>query len=301
MVQGKEESLEELMALPLEEKIERSKHLISCWYEAWDGGVYVAFSGGKDSTVLLHLVRSIFPEVVGVFCNTGLEYPEIVKFVKKTENIRWVKPKKRFGQVVREYGYPVVSKVNALKIRRLRNPTDKNENVRRLYWSGYNSKGEYVRRWMLPKKWRYLVKAPFNISERCCDILKKSPMHTFSNKNKLYPMIAMMASDSQTRLFTFSTKACNAYDARWPTSNPMAFWTEDDVWQYIRDNDLEYCEIYDMGWERTGCAFCMFGVHMEDEPNRFQKLKETHPKLWHYCINKLNCKQVLDYIEVPYD
>lgn len=300
MVQGKE-TLDDLTALPLAEKVERSKHIVSCWYEAWDGQVYVAFSGGKDSTVLLHLVRSVFPDVVGVFCNTGLEYPEIVQFVKKQDNIRWVKPKKRFSQVIKEYGYPVVSKVNALKLRRLMNPTDKNETIRNLYWTGYSGDGRYLRRWMLPKKWRYLVDAPFKISERCCDILKKSPMHTFANKNKLYPIIGMMASDSQMRKKTFSSNACNAYDARWPTSNPMYFWTEEDVWQYIKENELEYSKIYDMGWDRTGCAFCMFGVHMEGEPNRFQKLKETHPKLWHFCVNKLGLKEVLEYMGVPYE
>lgn len=292
-------SIYDLMDLPYEEKLEMSLHLINCWYEAWDGDVFVSYSGGKDSTVLLHLVRSVFPEVPGVFCNTGLEYPEIVKFVKNTPNVRWVKPKKRFSQVIKEYGWPVVSKLTALKIRRLQNETEKNKNVCRLYRTGYNSKGEYRRRWMLPKKWFYLIDAPFKISERCCDVLKKSPLNRFANKNKMYPMIGTMVTDSQARKMTFVKKACNAYDARWPTSNPMAFWTEEEVWRYIKENELEYCEIYDMGWDRTGCVFCMFGVHMEDEPNRFQKLKKTHPKLWRFCMDRLGAREVMEYLGLP--
>ena len=84
-----------------------SKRRIKQWYEAFDGKVYVAFSGGKDSTVLLHLVRSIYPNVQGVFIDTGLEYPEIRDFVKSTSNIEWIKPKLTFKQVIDKDAYPV--------------------------------------------------------------------------------------------------------------------------------------------------------------------------------------------------
>jgi 3'-phosphoadenosine 5'-phosphosulfate sulfotransferase (PAPS reductase)/FAD synthetase len=78
------------------------------------------------------------------------------------------------------------------------------------------------------------------------------------------------------------------------------FWREEDIWDYIKSRGLKYASIYDKGASRTGCIFCMFGVHLEKEPNRFQRLKETHPKLYDYCINKLGIGQVLDYIDVPY-
>lgn len=71
----------------LEEKLEYTKELIRCWYEAWGGQVAVSFSGGKDSTVLQHIVRSIYPDVKSLFSNTGLEYPEIVSFVKEFDNV----------------------------------------------------------------------------------------------------------------------------------------------------------------------------------------------------------------------
>ena len=85
--------------------------MITEWYKHWEEKVYVAFSGGKDSTVLLHLVRSIYPEVPAVFSDTGLEYPEIKAFVRSVENVVWLRPKMSFKEVIEKYGYPVVSKM----------------------------------------------------------------------------------------------------------------------------------------------------------------------------------------------
>lgn len=78
--------------------------------------MYISFSGGKDSTVLLDLVRSEYPNVKAVFVDTGLEYPEIRSFVKTFDNVEILKPKKNFKQVIQEYGYPFFSKENAQKI-----------------------------------------------------------------------------------------------------------------------------------------------------------------------------------------
>ena len=96
----------------LERKIQLTRQRIEAWYEWWDGNVYVSFSGGKDSTVLLDLVRNVcgYKEVPAVFVDTGLEYPEIREFVKKFDNVIWLKPKKNFKQVIKEYGYPFISK-----------------------------------------------------------------------------------------------------------------------------------------------------------------------------------------------
>ena len=71
------EDLKELQSKSLEEKIQISTARIIEWYEHWDGKVAVSFSGGKDSTVLLDLVRNVYPDVIAVYSDTGLEFPEI--------------------------------------------------------------------------------------------------------------------------------------------------------------------------------------------------------------------------------
>ena len=95
--------------LPLEAKILMSQQRIREWYNYWNGNVYVSFSGGKDSTVLAHLVHELYPEVLLVFSNTGLEYPEIQAFAKKM-GAEFVRPKMRFDEVISKYGYPLISK-----------------------------------------------------------------------------------------------------------------------------------------------------------------------------------------------
>ena len=73
-------------------------------------GCMFSFSGGKDSTVLLHIARQMYPDIKAVFVDTGLEYPEIRSFIKTFDNVDWVRPKKHFKQVCEEYGFPIISK-----------------------------------------------------------------------------------------------------------------------------------------------------------------------------------------------
>lgn len=123
--------LEELRALPLERKIQISQARIIEWYNHYHGNVVVSFSGGKDSTVLLHLVRSIFPDVKAVFSNTGLEYPEIQKHVMSIENVDIVRPSMRFDEVISTYGYPLIGKEVAEAIYYARRIRSQSGNVER--------------------------------------------------------------------------------------------------------------------------------------------------------------------------
>lgn len=99
--------LEQMQSLPLEIKIRMTKMRIQQWVYAFSGEAYISFSGGKDSTVLLNIAREVFPNLPAVFCDTGLEYPEIREFVKRFENVVWLKPQMNFRQVIQKYGYVV--------------------------------------------------------------------------------------------------------------------------------------------------------------------------------------------------
>jgi len=287
--------LKERQGYTLKGKIHLSIQRIKEWYKYWDGQVYVSFSGGKDSTVLLHLVRSLYPEVPAVFVDTGLEYPEIKEFIKLTKNVSSVRPKLSYKQVIEKYGYPVVSKENSQKISEVR--TTKSEKL--LYKRLYGANNKY-KSGKIPNKWQYLINAPFDISHKCCHYLKIQPIQTFEKQSNLKSFVGIMTSDSHARKQKYIRGGgCNSFVGK-QYSIPLAFWLEKDVWEYLHKFDVPYSKIYDMGADRTGCMWCMFGVHMEDEPNRFQRMKQTHPKIYDYCINKLNLGEVLDYINIPY-
>ena len=287
--------LQELQALSVQEKIYKSSCAIQEWYETWKGKIYVSLSG-KDSTVLLDLVRNIYPEVPAVFINTGLEYPEIIRFIKTKENVTILRPKMNFRKVIEKYGYPVISKENSQKIHEIRNTKSKKLLHKRLHGADNSWKSG-----KLPEKWKYIINSPFKISHKCCDIMKKNPIHIYEKKSENYPILGTLAEDSLFRTQHYLRTGCNSFDTKRPTSKPISFWTTKDIWEYITKFNLTYPTIYDKGYKFTGCMFCMFGIHLEDYPNRFQRMKKTHPKHWKYCIYKLGIGEILDYIDIPYN
>lgn len=385
--------LKQLQSLPLEAKIRMTKERIKVWYESWwrvkvenldtgkvewrtydmrdryepplkenefsmeghDGSVYVSLSGGKDSTVLKHIVDQMYDDVPAVFVNTGLEYPEIQRFVKEikdgkhscfSSNVEILRPEMRFDQVLKTYGYPVISKEIARAVWYAQKDGTKSSEYYMKRFNGElmfdGEKSPYNH-----EKWKFLLDADFEISSFCCDVMKKRPAKKYGKESGRKPITGAMAAESRLRYQKWIQQGCNAFDSHNPISNPMAFWTEQDVLHYIKKYDVPYCSVYGdirikphgenyiegqidaidflecwdqedtletTGCDRTGCIFCMFGCHLEKEPNRFQRLKETHPRQYEYCIsggemvdgkwqpNKegLGLGHVLDYIGVKY-
>ena len=296
---------------PLELKVMKTKMRIQEWVDYYgEDGVYVSFSGGKDSTVLLHIVRSMYPNIEAVFSNTGLEFPEIVEFVKSFDNVTIIKPEKSFKRVITEEGYPVVSKAVSNAVRYAKKNEEQGKDTLRLRQLRGLEKGSKFNK----AKWGFLLDAPFKVSDACCEELKKKPMKKYHKETGKVPFVATMAAEGQQRQMAYLKTGCNSfYQGK---SQPMGFWTEQDVLQYIVENNLKICSVYgdvveetDMlgnktyrltGEQRTGCMFCMFGCHLEPHPNRFERLKFTHPKQYRYCMEKLGLDEVLNYIDVDH-
>ena len=310
------EELKQWQSLPLNVKVLMTKARIRAWIEEYgEDGVYVSFSGGKDSTVLLNIVREEFPDVIGVYCDTGLEYPELREFVKTFDNIVWLKPKKNFKQVIEEYGYPLISKEVSQKVYecRLTESHGKESYARKQFNGTYISKNGKTNRYSVTK-WKFLLDAPFKISNRCCNVFKKYPSKRYERETGRHAMLAQMAEESKLRKQRWLKDGCNGFEKKRPTSNPMAFWTEQDVLRYIKENNIKIASVYGeiiedsdgklhtTGCDRTGCIFCQYGCHLEKPgKSKFQMLKETHPKIYDYIMKPtenggLGYKDVIDWL-----
>ncbi len=289
--------------LPYDVKLKLTETRIREWYENWNGQVYVSYSGGLDSTVLLHLIRKVIgDDVPAVFSNTGLEFPEIVRFARKSsgefvEIYPMDKTEKRvsFRHVVETYGFPLVSKETALKIRKLRHG-----NLSHRYRNYILNGDERGKFGVLSKKWQFLVYAQFDTDEKCCHIMKKSPFKDYAKKTGRVPYIGTTQDEGFMRAHLYAHTGCNVYEGNTIKSQPLGFWTRQDVLRYVVENDIEICGIYGdirrspcgeyycTGEQRTGCMFCGFGAHLEEEPNRFQRMKISHPKHYEICMNLKN-------------
>lgn len=408
--------LKQMQRLPLEAKIRMSMSRLEVWFKSWarfdienaegkkrfeaidirnpyaeptlkederivsviDGQVYVAFSGGKDSTVVADLSARVCQAngwtLYLLFVNTGLEYPEIQKFVK--EFAEWlrntykievvldiVRPKMRFDEVIKTYGYPVIGKKQAEAIYLGRKNIKERKYTMRLRSLGIMPDEAEQMGLRLPDKQmldryektaqgskynipqhRYLLDAEFDSSAICCDVMKKAPASEYQKATGRKCILGTMAHESLMREASWLKYGCNAFEKKTPTSQPISFWTNQDILRYLKEYNIPYCPVYGeivqkdgnenqitafdiledfedvpletTGCDRTGCIFCMFGCHREAAPNRFQRLKETHPRQYEYCIGGgeydengiwkpskegLGLSRVLDYIGVKYD
>ena len=353
--------LRQMQALPLESKVAMTKHRIQTWVDEFGiDGVYVSFSGGKDSTVLLHIARQLYPNMKAVFVDVPTQYPELKEFVLTFDNVDILEPKISFAQVCERYGFPIFSKeisecieysrkyikiltdiqtyrhtdiqtgipfayriadligidrrVNkenkafiALKMGNIPKEILKEPvKVKQLFCVKCKEFGSMYDR----SKYLFMLDAPFEVSNRCCKVMKKQPAHKYFKETGRVPITAQMACESELRQSQWLMNGCNGFDLKIPTSNPMSFWTEQDVLIYIKENNLPICSVYGeivvdydamgqcenqmtfsdygifgeerpllktTGCDRTGCVLCGFGCHLEKE-SRFLRLKETHPK-----------------------
>lgn len=277
------EDLRQKQSLPLQAKVLMSKRRIQQWYDHWDGNVYISFSGGKDSTVLAHLVHEYYPDVPLVFSNTGLEYPEIQSFARKM-GATFIRPNLQFSEVISMYGYPIISKEVSEAIyyaRMIKNNRQMKETDRRrsdicstrqeydkqlLHYirsraelDGVRFIGENGKTVIKSKdekdcsleaspynktKWKTLCEETmFKVSHKCCTAMKKQPIARYEKENKSYAYIGTLAEESRLRTTSWLRYGCNSYEGK-KHSRPMSFWLEQDVLQYIKEEGLEIASVY---------------------------------------------------------
>lgn len=329
------EELRQKQALPLDIKIKMSKARIRAWIDEFgEDGVYISFSGGKDSTVLLDLVRQDYPNVRAMFVDTGLEYPEIKRFVKTFDNVDIIRPKMSFKQVVEKYGYPFISKEVSKNVYYSKRDLEKGNfngvHISKLNGSLLDKDGKKSQ--FCTDKYKFFLEAPFLIGDGCCRVMKKSPAYAYEKETGRVKITGQMAEESRLRLQKWLVNGCNAFNTKHPVSNPLSFWTEQDILRYIKEYNIPICSVYGdvvvdyedddqfngqidlsdlglmedtrkyktTGCSRTGCMFCGYGCHLEKE-SRFERMKVTHPKIYDYIMRPkdqggLDYKAVIDWI-----
>ena len=178
----------------------------------------------------------------------------------------------------------------------------------------------------LPQKYKFMLDAPFMLSDVCCRIMKKAPVHSYEKATGRVGITGQMAEESRLRTTTWLQHGCNAFDQVNPKSNPMAFWTEQDVLKYIKENNITIASVYGdivyvdnngneyesviddsavelttTGCSRTGCMFCGYGCQLEKGEGRFERMKRTHPKQYNYIMKPwdeggLGYKEIIDWM-----
>jgi 3'-phosphoadenosine 5'-phosphosulfate sulfotransferase (PAPS reductase)/FAD synthetase len=215
----------------------------------------------------------------------------------------------RFDEVIKKYGYPLISKEISECVDQGRKALERNNGqycyrLKKLQGTALDKDGKPSM--FNKKKYEPLLYTDFRLSNQCCFVMKKNPAKQFAKQTGKKPITAQMAAESHFRTQQWLRNGCNGFDMKSPISNPMSFWTEQDVLQYIKQYNIPIAPVYGdvvyaddpdqlriddcgdklttTGCNRTGCIFCAFGCHLEKEPSRFQRLKETHPRQYEYCI-----------------
>ena len=322
--------------LPYEAKIQHAKNIAWEYYnECSRRGLNCHVSvGGLDSITLLIFLRSIGIDVSAVSVS-ALE-DKSIQAVHKQLGVEPIKPLKSKVEVIREHGFPVLSKEIAGKISLLQHPTPDNATVRHAIITGETGEyGGYRKntRMKLSQKWlekfggyeneregtKYAC-PNFLVSDKCCYYLKERPCDMWAKKHNSVPYLGLMASEGGRRQKSLMMHGCNYFGASTIRSAPFAIFERQDILQLALDLQVPVPEIYgeiireDDGTlrttkaQRTGCSMCGFGIHLEKRPHRFDRLYDANPKEWEFWMNgcctdpitgeKYGWGRVLDYIGV---
>lgn len=290
--------------------------------------------GGLDSITLYLFLKEIGIHVPGISVSS-LEDISIQR-IHKQLGIEQLKPaQKKDGthwnkvDIIKEFGFPVLSKELASKIELLQNPTEKNKTVRHAIITGET--GEYGgfrknTRMKMPNKWlekfggyeneiegtNYGI-PDFKVSSKCCYYLKEKPCNDWEREHNSVPYLGLMASEGGRRAKSLKINGCNYFGKGVIRSAPFAIFSRQDILQLAVELKVPVPEIYgtierkDDGTlyttkaQRTGCSMCGFGIHIEKRPHRFDLLRERNEKEWRFWMYEVGWGRVLDYIGVEWE
>lgn len=277
--------------------------------------------GGLDSITLLIFLRSIGIDCPAISAST-LE-DRSIQAVHRQLSVQSVKPLRSKAAVIKEFGFPVISKQFAFNMRILQNPTEANKHFRHILISGPKNGMMFSRR--LPKRWLELFggadaegrahgyrAAPFKVSDKCCYYLKEKPCDDWAREHNSVPYLGIMASEGGRREKALMMHGCNYFGKSTIRSAPFAIFNRQDILRLALELDVPVPEIYGRivrepsgalrttKAQRTGCSMCGFGIHLDKRPHTFDLLYDRNPKEWDYWMNKVGWGEVLDYIGVEW-
>lgn len=320
-----------LQEMTYDEKLYHAEHVAREFYAKMNGNVFCSVGGLDSITMLTFLRKVVSNDIIGVSVSS-LEDKSIQEVHQTFGNFVMLKPLKSKSQVIRDHGFPVISKEKAGKIQLLQNPTEKNSTVRHAIMTGETGKlggyrtRETGSRMRLPQKWLNLFggpenenygtnyqTAPFRVSPDCCYYMKERPCDMYAKETGRKPYIGLMASEGGQREKALMKHGCNYYGKTVTRSCPFAIFHRQDLLQLAIDLNVKVPAIYGTierkedgtlyttRAQRTGCSMCGFGIHIEKRPHRFDRLREENPKEWNYWMYEMGWGEVLDYIGIGWE
>lgn len=328
-----------MQSLPYDVKIKRSEQRVHEFISEMDrrGHSTHVSVGGLDSITLLLFIRSLGYDIPAISVSTAED--KSIQAVHEALGVHGLKSYKSKVEILNEVGFPVISKRIAGKIDLLQHPTEDNKTVRHAIITGEcGEQGHHAKdsRMKLPKKWLQLFAgyengnegvdyqiAPFLVSNKCCYYIKEKPCDDWAKEHNSYPFLGMMASEGGQREEALIDHGCNYYGKTVMRSAPFAPFMRQDILQLALDLNVPVPEIYGKikctmsgvlyttGAQRTGCSMCGFGIHMEERPHRFDRLRERNYHEWHFWMyecctdkdtgEKYGWGRVLDWIGVGWE
>lgn len=299
----------------LEIKITRAMERIEQLYHETDGKCFLSFSGGKDSTVILALIKMCeeiytIPKdsIKAVFCNTGIELGTTIDFINWIRNnyysnIEIIRPMKPFASILSEYGKPIKSKNKSEFISRYQQGNRSNNTVNNLF--GMTDK---VKKIKIADKDLHILHDDFDIrvSNKCCEILKKKP---FVEYMKDHDYMGCMLGERMVeggarelnakKRLNSGGKVCTRIKGKYIVKLPIVDWTNEDIELFIAEYNVPLSKAYtEQGYDRTGCFLCPYSLRIAEN---LQRLYVYEPNRYKASMYWLKDVYIAQNVKLPFD